>query len=451
MNLRNKILKSIPPLAAVTNVTASKVTESQSPQAIDTPTAPAASGGAPKAKRPDILKGVTDLHIWLKEQATEILSLTVSEKTKEQYTRNGQRLDKERQEGNAVSLTKYEGKASTFYAYRAAVRYYAAKAGLDAINEYNKYKKSGNDIAAAAAWQRVIYAAADLKTFPKDAAPGLPSAGLVALGLSDPKQEGAAAIAKREGRGATTSRDTSKLKAANSIAKKYPDWRSRLWLRLVEIKSPWLDHTAIAGLTGARPEELRAATFSKEGNVLRVRIEGAKVSTEKGQPWRVFSLKNDGSHEFAHLFDKAGASWKVVNLPEGVTDYPDAFSAALARAGRQVLAGAERMSGYVYRHALASDLKADGFSREDIAAALGHAVTKTQDTYGRAVGGSSGKRALSVQCARQIKQTHDTKYANMANNYQAEKAAGTPAHLIMPNSSPATVTLSTSNFEGLGL
>ena len=435
MSIRNKILKSLPPLAAVTNVTASKVTESQSPKAIDTTPAPAASGGAPtKAKRPEILKGVSQVHIWLKEQATEILSLKISEKTKGQYILNGERLGKKRQEGNAVSLQKYEGKASTFYAYRAAVRYYAAKVGLEAIEEYNEHKKNDDDIAAAAAWQRVIYAAADLKTFPKDAVPGLPTPSELANGLSDKKQEGAPARAKREGRSATTSRDTSKLKAANSIAKKYPDWRARLWLRLAEVKSPWLDHTAIAALTGARPEELRSAKIAKDGNLLRVRIEGAKVSEGKGQPWREFALKNDGSHEFAHLFEKAGASWKVVTLPEGVTDYPDAFSAALARAGRQVLAGAERMSGYVYRHALASDLKADGFSREDIAAALGHAVTKTQDTYGRAVGGSSGKRSLSVQCARAIKQTHDTRYT-----------------AAPPTVAPAMVTLSTSNFDGMGL
>ena len=98
---------------------------------------------------------------------------------------------------------------------------------------------------------------------------------------------------------------------------------------------------------------------------------------------------------------KTGAGWKVVDLPPGVTDYlPDAFSAALARAGAQVLRGAERLSGYVYRHALASDMKADGATREQIAMALGHAVTKTQDTYGRAVGGGAGKRIFSVTAAR---------------------------------------------------
>ena len=72
------------------------------------------------------------------------------------------------------------------------------------------------------------------------------------------------------------------------------------------------------------------------------------------------------------------------------------------------------MSGYVYRHAMASDLKADGFSREQIAMTLGHAVTKTQDAYGRAIGGVPGRRRLAVEAAREIKVTHDTRYTNPA-------------------------------------
>ena len=39
-------------------------------------------------------------------------------------------------------------------------------------------------------------------------------------------------------------------------------------------------------------------------------------------------------------------------------------------AGAQVLPGADRLSGYVYRHAFASDLKADGATKEQIAQAL---------------------------------------------------------------------------------
>ena len=115
-----------------------------------------------------------------------------------------------------------------------------------------------------------------------------------------------------------------------------------MWSRLVAVGSPWLDHTAVAALTGARPEELRAAQIRKNSHgALEIRIAGAKVSDTKGQPWRIFTFGDDASHEYAHLAAKTGAGWKVVDLPPGVTDYPDAFSAALARAGAQVLRGAE--------------------------------------------------------------------------------------------------------------
>ena len=55
-------------------------------------------------------------------------------------------------------------------------------------------------------------------------------------------------------------------------------------------------------------------------------------------------------------------------------------------------------------------MKADGATREQIAMALGHAVTKTQDTYGRAVGGGAGKRIFSVTAAREVKVTHDPRF-----------------------------------------
>lgn len=438
---RSKLLKSIPPLSpAPAQSAAPGVPDARPPKAVSTqvpepaPAPPQASAPA-KAKRPPILAGVANVNVWLRGEVKELLAVELSAKTQEAYERNGARLDAQRDEGEAVSLKKYAGTASTFYAYRAALRWHAAKRGRDAMNEYDKAKKSKDEATAADAWQRVLYAAADLKTYPKDAAPGIPAPGHVALGLADAKQEGEPAKAKREGRAATSTRETSKLKAANSIAKKYPDWRERLWLRLVEVDSPWLDHTAIAALTGARPDELRTARFKCEGNMLKISIEGAKVTEKTGQPWRFFTLENDASHEFAHLFAKAGASLKTVDLPDGVTDYPDAFSAALARAGKQVFPKADRMSGYVYRHAMASDLKADGFTRQAIAAVLGHAVTKTQDTYGRAIGGSAGKRKLEILCAREVKVTHDTRYTNP----------------VPPQIEPMVGVFATPNFGGLGL
>lgn len=246
------------------------------------------------------------------------------------------------------------------------------------------------------------------------------------------------ALAKAAGNAATPKRETAKLKAANTINRKLPAWREVLWARLVQVKSPWLGHTAVAALSGARPEELQAATFYRVGDALCITINGAKVSTTKGQPWRKLVLKNDSSSEFSYLFEKATDKPCALALPPAVTDYPDAFSAALARAGKQVFpAGCPRMSGYVYRHSFASDLKADGMPREQIAAALGHAVTKTQDTYGRASGGRAGVRSLSVTCERAIRQTHDTRYT---------KAPVAPTATVAPS-----FTFATPSFNDFGL
>ena len=81
---------------------------------------------------------------------------------------------------------------------------------------------------------------------------------------------------------------------------------------------------------------------------------------------------------------------------------------------RKMLRGAERLSGYVYRHALASDMKADGATREQIAMALGHAVTKTQDTYGRAVGVVL-ENVYSPLQQLVVKVTHDPRFTSTPN------------------------------------
>lgn len=386
------------------------------PAAVSLAVAPAT---ASRFARPANLHGMEKLSAWIREQAREVLAAEVSEKTRAQYERNGARLDADRVVGCPVDLGPYEGRRSTYYAYRAALRWHAASRGVQAVRDYDNARKTagGNSSPESdAAWQRVLYAASDLVAYPKDSRPGSPSDLMTRLGLADAKPEGAPSRAKREGRATTATRETAKLRAANIIAKKYPNWRELVWSRLVAVGSPWLDHTAVAALTGARPEELRAAQIRKNSHgALEIRIAGAKVSDTKGQPWRIFTFGDDASHEYAHLAAKTGAGWKVVDLPPGVTDYPDAFSAALARAGAQVLRGAERLSGYVYRHALASDMKADGATREQIAMALGHAVTKTQDTYGRAVGGGAGKRIFSVTAAREVKVTHDPRFTSTPN------------------------------------
>jgi hypothetical protein len=424
-SLRSRLLKSVPPLApaaaAPGPATAAPTPPASSASSLAAPSPQATS--APKtSRRPAILVGVEKVHVWLRDEAKAILedsdgkAKKLTAKSRELYEANGQRLHANRVPGEAISLTAFETQTQTYYAYRAALRYHAAVRGAQAVKDYNAASKAGDKTAAGEAWERVLLAAADLKTHPKSEGrtrPQKPTAFDISVGI-----ESAPARAKREakekGIKLPPGRETAKLKAANAIAKKYPDWRERMWRRLVDIDSPWLDHTAVAALTGARPDELRTAHIRRENGGMVIGIEGAKVTAKSGQPWRKILLQDDGSPEYAHLFARCGAKWKQVNLPPGITDYPDAFSAALARAGQHALPGTLRMSGYVYRHAMASDLKADGFSREQIAMTLGHAVTKTQDAYGRAIGGVPGRRRLAVEAAREIKVTHDTRYTNPA-------------------------------------
>lgn len=359
----------------------------------------------PKAHRSDVLKGMDQIEGWARQSAKEMLANKVADESKEQYRKVGARLDAARsQQGEPIDLSAYSGSKSTYYAYRAAVRFYAAEQVIIAANEYDKARKEGDAFKKAEAYQRFLSYAADLKQYPKDAQPGLPNPQMVALGLQDEKQPSAIAGSKKK-----VTNDNTKLKDTNKINKMFPEWKALIWGRLNAIESPWLDQTAIASLTGCRPVELiRGLTVENLGDRVVITIPGAKVRENSGQPWRRFTIKNDGSAEWQHLAARVAVG-ESKEFKAHASE--DAFSDALARAGEQVLPKAPRMTGYVYRHSIASDMKADGADRVEIAMVLGHAVTKTQNAYGRAVGGRAGSRSMQIETARAVKITHDTRYS----------------------------------------
>ena len=178
-----------------------------------------------------------------------------------------------------------------------------------------------------------------------------------------------------------------KLKDANTI-QKIDGWRALIFARLVEVESPWIDHAAVAALTGCRPAEVASVRIERIKNALVITIPGVKVSETKGQPIRRFTIAKDAGPEFAHLLERVKSGPVILSSDSTAS----AFSEALKRAGKQALGDkAPTMTGYIYRHALACDMKADGADRNEIAAALGHAVTKTQSHYGRASGGTKGR------------------------------------------------------------
>ena len=193
-------IPTLPPAVPVAEGTG-KGASAPAPSAVSGSPAPVGvgAGGRPATSqrtttvRPDVLKGREKIDSWLRGEAGVILGAAVSPKTVEQYKRNGARLHAAREQGKPVDLSKHEGSSATFYAYRAAVRWYAATHGIEAVREYSAAAKRGDEVAKADAWQRVLHFAADLVQYPKDAKPGLPSPVMVALGLDDAKPEGAPA------------------------------------------------------------------------------------------------------------------------------------------------------------------------------------------------------------------------------------------------------------------
>lgn len=354
--------------------------------------------------RSPVLKGLANIEKWLRE---EVASTTfhANDTTKLGYLKTAANLNSRRpQAGEPPDINAMTHSANTFYRYRAALRFDACQRAIASLRAYEKARKSKDDPAKKAAYRVMLEAASDLMMYPKDAQPGIPNSTHVKLGMADEKPKSGF---KKDNAKGVTSRDTSKLKAANQI-QKTEGWRALIFARLVHVKSPWLTLAAVSSLTGARPSELGGIQIERRNGALVFRINGAKVSNTAGQPWREITVKDTGP-EFLHLWALTDKPY-VVTVPP-VRDYPDAYSVALARAGAQVLPKkTARMSAYVYRHALASDLKADGFTPEQISATLGHAVSKTANYYGRAIGGKTGVRQLATVVARDIKMNHETPY-----------------------------------------
>ena len=165
------------------------------------------------------------------------------------------------------------------------MRWHAASRGVQAVRDYDNARKTagGNSSPESdAAWQRVLYAASDLVAYPKDSRPGSPSDLMTRLGLADANPR--AHLLARSARGALLLRRERLRNCALLIALRKISELERVGVvRLVAVGSPWLDHTAAAALTGARPEELRAAQIRKNSHgALEIRIAGAKVSDTKG-------------------------------------------------------------------------------------------------------------------------------------------------------------------------
>lgn len=153
---------------------------------------------------------------------------------------------------------------------------------------------------------------------------------------------------------------------------------------------------AAVGLFGVRPAELAGLVLEVAGDTLRATVRGAKVSAARGQPLRVLECSTHDSRAAAWAAQMVSERGSRVVLRGG-----PALVRGLNRTLARVLPG---LSCYVYRHALASRLKADGTTAETLAATLGHASTRSAARYGRRRHCGGGIAPRCVRATRQPRQ-----------------------------------------------
>lgn len=162
------------------------------------------------------------------------------------------------------------------------------------------------------------------------------------------------------------------------------NWREILADRMMKWRTPYL----VSAVTGCRPVEMarEGVEFHIHGNDLVATIGGAKLTEYSGQPQRTLSWPLDHPaklvSELVKIVQSNGGRF-VVKMPGQSTRSEAIFSTAVRDAGKRAFPRLNsNITPYSLRHAFSSDLKAADFSKVEIAQALGHISTDTQNRYG---------------------------------------------------------------------
>ena len=186
-----------------------------------------------------------------------------------------------------------------------------------------------------------------------------------------------------------------------------------------------------------RPKELATGvTLTASDQGVEVHIAGAKVRETAGQPWRTFTLKAEHIPE-----------WFVRDVKEKrklmVRADEDPLRAHLGRLSNRVFypneKGASRssksrlkLSAYVFRHALVTEMREDGWETRDIAAVIGESSAETVRLYGTRVRTRSKSPKVvaidvkSVQAARPVRVVDLSGLNAVLTNHEKLRPVATP-------------------------
>lgn len=155
------------------------------------------------------------------------------------------------------------------------------------------------------------------------------------------------------------------------------DWKDRMQRAARTTDRPAFSAMA---LTGCRPIEVRGIKVQQDEHRLTLTIKGAKVDDTRGVAVREVTFDKTeltqtlaGRHLQAWLGDRRVRTVSYLGSCEALRD-------RVARTAER--ASLENVTSYSYRHAAARELRANGASRTEITARLGHRAERSQRNYG---------------------------------------------------------------------
>lgn len=196
----------------------------------------------------------------------------------------------------------------------------------------------------------------------------------------------------------------SSLILVSALNKRMPNWQDKFREHNNSSFSKYKSHAFIQSLTGIRPVEFESSR--ENGNLstgvqikllcrnkISVRVLGAKVNKNSGQPIREFEIETDLPNWFMSELMAEGGQKILTAKTQALRDHYSRISEQIFKGQRYGKSKKMlRITPYCFRHAVASNMRHEGWSAEEIAACLGHSSAETPRHYGMRRGGKKNPK-----------------------------------------------------------
>lgn len=160
-------------------------------------------------------------------------------------------------------------------------------------------------------------------------------------------------------------------------------------------------------VTGCRPQELANGVqvrLRRDGTMV-TRVKGAKCDEVAGQPSRCLRLS--ASEGVALMLARMLKVERTLDSRKCDLGRVNTYAKNVARACEKAFPdrrGRRKLSPYSARHQFKADLVAAGWSKAEIAMAMGHSTTRSGTAYGRGGhGGTGGLKPIAIKALRPVK------------------------------------------------